>query len=120
MTGHRYKPCRECKVATINRNGYCDKHQALSVGWNRNPSAWQGKGSTRKWRTIRSAVLNRDKHLCVECKVNGICNPATEVDHIVPKNNGGTDALSNLQSLCKEHHEEKTKRESQHGGGTPK
>jgi 5-methylcytosine-specific restriction endonuclease McrA len=37
--------------------------------------------------------------------------PATEVDHIVPLSRGGTDALENLQSLCAQCHEAKTRRD---------
>ena len=38
-----------------------------------------------------------------------------ETDHIIPKHRGGTDAWSNLQSLCVECHKIKTAREA--GGG---
>jgi 5-methylcytosine-specific restriction endonuclease McrA len=38
-----------------------------------------------------------------------------EVDHIVPKKQGGTDDESNLQSLCKPHHSAKTAREVLNG-----
>ncbi|WP_407047632.1 HNH endonuclease [Vibrio cholerae] len=37
---------------------------------------------------------------------------ATDVDHIINKACGGTDAESNLQSLCKPCHKEKTRSES--------
>lgn len=49
--------------------------------------------------TIRYEVLKRAKSRCELC---GISNEdkAIEVDHIVPRNQGGTDDLSNLQALC--------------------
>ena len=40
---------------------------------------------------------------------------ATDVDHIVPKEFGGNDSDENLQSLCKDHHKEKTQTEAKQG-----
>jgi len=37
--------------------------------------------------------------------------PASEVDHIVAKGDGGTDDPTNLQALCRRCHEEKTAKE---------
>ena len=42
---------------------------------------------------------------------------ATEVDHIVPKSAGGTDAMDNLQALCKSCHSRKTAKEGRWGKG---
>jgi 5-methylcytosine-specific restriction protein A len=44
---------------------------------------------------------------CVVCGA-----PATEVDHVVPIESGGTHHDSNLRSLCKRHHSAKTMRQS--------
>lgn len=49
--------------------------------------------------------------LCVVCLKDSIVRAATDVDHIMPKSQGGTDDWSNLQALCKSHHSEKTARE---------
>jgi 5-methylcytosine-specific restriction protein A len=38
--------------------------------------------------------------------------PTEEVDHILPKSQGGTDDRANLQGLCRTHHSAKTMRES--------
>jgi 5-methylcytosine-specific restriction protein A len=38
---------------------------------------------------------------------------ATEVDHVTERQDGGTDATSNLASLCVPHHRLKTARERQ-------
>jgi diadenosine tetraphosphate (Ap4A) HIT family hydrolase len=49
--------------------------------------------------TIRYEVLKQAKGRCQLCGVDGE-GKALEVDHILPRNNGGSDDLSNLQALC--------------------
>lgn len=50
---------------------------------------------------VRHYVLERDRHQCQSC---GQTNRETtlEVDHIVPLAGGGSNDISNLQTLC--HH----------------
>jgi 5-methylcytosine-specific restriction endonuclease McrA len=76
--------CLGCR-ALIDRGSYCRAHA---------PRA----GSTRAWRQLREGVLARDGHRCVVCGA-----PASEVDHIVPVNAGGTDAPANLRAVCCDH-----------------
>jgi 5-methylcytosine-specific restriction protein A len=38
--------------------------------------------------------------LCVHCQAAGRVKVATELDHIVPLHQGGTDRASNRQGLC--------------------
>lgn len=47
--------------------------------------------------------------LCRMCTAKGVVRAATVVDHIVALVNGGTDDDSNVQSLCRWHHEAKTR-----------
>lgn len=49
--------------------------------------------------TIRYEVLKRAGTRCELCGVSNEVK-ALEVDHIVPRNKGGTDDMSNLQALC--------------------
>lgn len=49
--------------------------------------------------------------LCVECQKAGKVTAATTPDHIVALVNGGEDTEANLQSLCDEHHRQKTARD---------
>lgn len=56
--------------------------------------------------------MQRDKRLCQACKRAGLIRVATDVDHIVPRSDGGVDGLSNLEALCRDCHKAKTARES--------
>ena len=49
--------------------------------------------------TVRYEVLKRAKHRCELCGISA-SEKALEVDHILPRNSGGTDNISNLQALC--------------------
>lgn len=78
--------------------------------------AW-GKKSGRTaplppgWGRIRSAVLARDAHACVEIRgdTGERCGAhATDVDHIGPADDH---SLENLRSLCSYHHARKTGRQ---------
>ena len=58
----------------------------------------------------RAAVLDRDGWRCRGCGRAG----KMEVDHVVPLHKGGAPyALSNLQTLCRGCHVEKTRRENE-------
>lgn len=83
---------------------------------NRNRSRHE-RGYGAAWVKLRKAVLNRDKRLCVPCSDRGVYTVATAVDHIIPKSEGGTDDMNNLQSICKDCHSEKTAQEARRGRG---
>jgi hypothetical protein len=51
---------------------------------------------TRQWKRQRELVLVRDFYECVYCH-----EPATEVDHIIPRAKGGGHELENLVACCK-------------------
>jgi 5-methylcytosine-specific restriction endonuclease McrA len=55
------------------------------------------------WSKRRKVVMARDGH---RCQINGpTCIVwAAEVDHVIPRIAGGTDAMSNLRSVCKPCH----------------
>jgi 5-methylcytosine-specific restriction protein A len=67
----------------------------------------------REWMGIRREVLLRDSYKCQSC---GIVRMDNECDHIIPLEQGGSNDISNMQTLCggpKGCHTAKTKRESQ-------
>lgn len=49
--------------------------------------------------TLRYEILKRAKFRCVLCGISAE-QKALEVDHILPRNSGGSDDISNLQALC--------------------
>jgi 5-methylcytosine-specific restriction enzyme A len=63
------------------------------------------------WQTIRERIRLRDKYTCQCC---GIAVRTGEVDHIIPVEQGGTDADENLQLLCHDCHVDKTNRDNGH------
>ena len=52
--------------------------------------------STGHWKKQRLRVLNRDAWTCTYCG-----QPATEVDHIIPRKVGGGHDLDNLTAACR-------------------
>lgn len=48
------------------------------------------------WHSLKKEVLRRDGPRCARC--SGYQD--LELDHIIPRSEGGTDHLSNLQLLC--------------------
>ena len=75
--------------------------------------AWKSSSITmplHEWMKVRKNVLMRDSFKCVMCG-----RKAEQVDHIQPKAEGGSDLLSNLQSLCINHHKQKTLKEAAAG-----
>ena len=118
------KPCRvrSCSNRTVLPHGYCEQHQDqqfVRTAHKSNWFDWQQKhgnitqrGYGRDWQKLRLLVLSRDDYLCQACRRLGRLTMASTVDHIVPKAQGGDDAMSNLQSLCRPCHQAKTVTES--------
>lgn len=97
--------------AIISGSQYCSDHQAIhNVGDQERLSA-SARGYDRRWRKIRLMYL-RAHPLCEDIYGLHTNGPvaSSEVDHIVPKRNGGTDDEENLQALCHVCHSKKTGR----------
>lgn len=75
------------------------------MAWSRDPDRYRGVP-----RHLAKIVRARDDH---ECQICG--RPAHLVDHILNVRRGGTDDLDNLQVLCQQCHDIKTRQERQIG-----
>jgi 5-methylcytosine-specific restriction protein A len=102
---------KRCVVSACPRaavlGGRCPGHQVSE----RYVAAWEGSThsptNTQAWRILRKKIIQRDDGICQRCGTQG----ATDVDHIVPRAEGGTDSEENLQLLCKPCHASKSGRE---------
>lgn len=64
-------------------------------------SALTARGSTRRWREIRSWILLRDGKRCRAPVDAGECGAlATTVGHKIRREHGGGDELANLRAEC--------------------
>ena len=50
---------------------------------------------TQRWKDQRLRVLKRDSYICHYCS-----GEATQVDHVIPRANGGGHELDNLVACC--------------------
>ncbi len=75
------RPCLGCG-RLIESGSRCDRCQL------RRP---RGK----HWQATREVVFARHGRVCVHCG-----DPASDVDHLIPIADGGTDELANLRPAC--------------------
>lgn len=57
------------------------------------------------WDEIRARVIARDGSRCtVGWLLGGACSEVLHVHHIVPREDGGSDEMTNLLTACERHH----------------
>ncbi|WP_239655210.1 HNH endonuclease [Mycobacterium riyadhense] len=96
--------CRNLVVARSR----CDEHS----GWKTSPrTASSARTNTAHWKQQRAKALHRDNGTC-QIRGPRCTIVATQVDHRISVENGGTDDLSNLDSACAQCHNDKTQREA--------
>lgn len=110
------RPCPRCR-RNLTRERFCDKCGG-NTGWHTTSRHERGYGSD--WDKTTKRIRQRDHHLCQECLREGVVNDVSgnhrgQVDHIIPKEQGGTDDDDNLELLCNDHHKIKTQREALRG-----
>ena len=91
------------------------------AGGRKAPKAWDhgrresrhARGYGTAWEKLRERVMQRDCYLCQPCyrATPQRITPAKEVDHVIPKAKGGTDALDNLEAICVPCHRDKSARD---------
>ena len=101
------RPCRYngCPNLTDDSSGYCDTHKS-KADKTYNCFLRGYKNSERygyQWRKLRCLFLTNNP-LCEMCKREGRYTDATEVHHIKPLSEGGTNDFENLMPLCKSCH----------------
>jgi len=94
--------------ALVDTPGPCPAHRTERRAQRRERETWANYGT--QWPRIRARVLMHEPM----CRVCGAI--ATDVDHITPLRDGGTNARDNLQPLCHSCHSRKTARDNNFGG----
>lgn len=81
--------------------------------------AWTHPSSTERIRGRKLQLLRRRlftvQPFCVACYQKGYLTEPVVRDHIIPLAEGGKDEEGNVQALCKECSDEKTRAESARG-----
>lgn len=99
------KPCAFPGCPNLTDETYCDKHKSQSANsynkFQRSPD--HNKKYGREWKRIRARYVKAHP-LCERCLAEGRLTPVEEVHHILPVNRGGSNADSNLMSLCRSCH----------------
>ncbi len=99
--------CTYPGCTTLVLRGRCSRH-----AYERKPESRDGatkRGYDSSWRDVRKRYLARHPL----CAYNRKCRPgtrATEVDHLLPIQQGGTSEWHNLRAACKACHSSKTAR----------
>lgn len=115
VTRKPLRPCWHRACAALTSDGACPRHPRPDHGWkpDRERGSRHERGYGAEWERLRAQVLERDGYLCMIGRGRGSCTiDATEVDHIIPKAEGGSDELENLQAVCPTCHRAKSERDA--------
>ncbi|MDR5602776.1 HNH endonuclease [Staphylococcus coagulans] len=112
---------RRCSHPTCNKlisfnESYCDKHKTYTnAKYNdvrqRNDPEYLRFYKSKQWQNLREIVMMENDYICQSCG-----RQANVVDHIIPTKVDWSKRLdkNNLQPLCNECHNKKTKNEAPH------
>ena len=106
-----YRLCPACGALiddTIHTRGRCapcrkQYERDKSKRRRERSHATQSRG-TKVWKEARTAARARDGG-CIH-RHQGGCHGQIQVHHVIPLERGGTNALHNLVTLCRAHHEQ--------------
>lgn len=111
----RRRPCASgCGKVTSERFcESCSKQKYVGRTSDRLKGSASSRGYDNDWRKIRLVALRRDNYLCQICLKTDRPTQATDVDHIISIKKAPERRLdlSNLQSLCKPCHIDKSREE---------
>lgn len=109
-------PCKKAECNGLVKDGKCSLCGSVRrSNWlDKRRGTAHERGYGANWQKLRRMIL-AEHPLCVMCKAAGQVMSANEVDHILPKTQGGDDSLENLQPLCKRCHMRKTARDRMTG-----
>ena len=97
------RPCSKpgCKKLTTER--YCDEHRKQERRrYDQQRGSAASRGYDRTWQKIREQVLDGEP-LCRRCQAEGKTRPAEMIHHI--DRDSRNNRLSNLEPICRMHHE---------------
>ena len=102
------KPCEYCwdsfEPTTYNQK-YCSKECKQKLDSERRQKIRNEaivEGTTKSYLKLRFMVLRRDGFRCQYCGKTAQDNIKLHIDHVKPKNRGGTYEIDNLITACKE------------------
>lgn len=107
------RPCSHpgCGVLVRDGTGRCPKHPKQS--WAKKPTAAK-RITGRRLQQLRKELFEREP-LCRPCYRQGHVVVATMRDHILALEEGGQDVEGNVQPICAECHDAKSKAERARG-----
>jgi 5-methylcytosine-specific restriction protein A len=77
-------------------------------GWDAHRPAANRWAYSGRWSEVRLLVLQRDHYAC-QLAIPGLCiGRASQVDHVIQPEAGGTNDPSNLRSVCRPCHARRT------------
>ena len=110
-----YKPKRPCShpgCPLLTEERFCEEHDKQETKryekYDRDPVVKKRYGRT--WKRVRDRFITAHP-LCEKCLGKNKTTASTEVHHIKPLSQGGTNDYSNLMALCTSCHSEITARE---------
>jgi 5-methylcytosine-specific restriction endonuclease McrA len=89
----------------------CLRRQQRQKDQRRGSSSQRGYGG--EWRKLREQVIAAHPY-CSICGHTGTKDNPLSLDHILPRSQGGTDALSNLRVLCLHHNQQRSRGRATH------
>lgn len=108
------RPCAAVGCGVLVRDGSsrCPAHKVVAGTFaDKRRGSRHERGYGTAWDKQRKRILKRDGGICQAC-LPGAVHAGTEVDHIVPKEEGGTDDDANLRTICSAAHKLKTAAEA--------